>query len=196
MKTTKNLFFTTALLAITTLFGFDANAQNSTLSVSSTDNNSGNTTKTTNLSVQVGEFYSLNLDTNDAKILLDSEILFANGSQSGPIKMTIFSSRQYEITAKVNSANFNGTEGQTNVTTNNINLNVTQKSGNSEAVPTTRANKSLKHDQAEIIASSTKATKADVFELVYAIPAENTAAFLDQFGKTLTTEITYTLSPK
>ena len=181
MKTTSNFFKTTTVLAIALMFGFSANAQEKV--------------KTNKLSVTVGEFYSLNLSNDNATILLDSEAKFANGSESTPITMTIFSSKKYAVSAKVSSAQFSGTAANTSVDTDNIDLIVEKTSGNEEATISTRTNNSLKHATAEQIVSSTVATKADVYSLVYAIPADNTSAFLDQYGKTITTEITYTLLP-
>ena len=164
------------------MFGFSANAQD-------------NKVKTNKLSVNVGEFYSLNLSDNNATILLDNEAKFASGSESNPITMTIFSSRKYEVSAQVSSAQFSGTAANTTVNTDNIDLIVDKTSGNEEAIIANRTNNSLKHAAAEQIASSPKATKSDVFRLVYKIPAANTSAFLDQYGKTISTEITYTLLP-
>ncbi|WP_177761206.1 hypothetical protein [Flavobacterium sp. I3-2] len=183
METTRNIFKSVSILAIALMFGFGANAQND------------NKIKTNKLSVNVGEFYSLNLSNDNATILLDSEAKFASGSESTPITMTIFSSRKYAVTAKVSSAQFNGTADNTSVSTNNIDLIVAKTSGNDEAAISNRTDNSLKHAAAEEIVASPKATKADVYSLVYAIPAANTSAFLDQYGKTITTEITYTLLP-
>ena len=183
METTRNFFKSVSVLAIALMFGFGANAQ------------TNNKVKTNKLSVNVGEFYSLNLSNNNATILLDSEEKFANGSESTPITMTIFSSRKYAVSAQVSSAQFNGTADNTTVSTNNIDLIVAKTSGNQQAAVSNRTNNSLKHATAEEIASSSKATKSDVYSLVYAIPAAKTSAFLDQYGKTITTEITYTLLP-
>lgn len=180
MKTTRNLFKTTSVLVIAMMLGINANAQES---------------KTNKLSVTVGEFYSLTLSNDNATILLDSEEKFANGSESEQISMTIFSSKKYAVTAQVSSENFSDDSGNTDVQTNNINLIVEKTSGNDEALISSRTNNSLKHSDAEQIASSSKATKADVYNLTYAIPAANTAAFLDQYGKTISTQITYTLLP-
>ena len=181
MKTTTNFFKTVTVLAIALMFGFNANAQKE---------------KTNKLSVTVGEFYSLNLSNDNATILLDTEEKFATGSESTPITMTIFSSKQYEVKAQVSAAQFSGVETGTSVNTDNIDLKVTKFSGNDVALVSDRANKSLKFAEAEQIAYSPKSTKADIYNLVYAIPASNTAAFLDQYGKTITTEITYTLIPQ
>ena len=183
MKTT-NLFKSVSVLAIALMFGLTANAQ---VGNGPTDPK----VKTNKLAVEVGEFYSLNLSSDNATIKLDTEEKFASGSQSDQVTMTIFSSRKYAVSAQVSSATFTGT----NVNTNNIDLIVERISGNDEATATTRGNNSLKSTEAEQIASSTKATKADKFSLVYSIPSTNTAAFLDQFGKTINTEITYTLLP-
>ena len=182
MKTTSFLK-SSSVLAIALMFGLNANAQVDPK------------VKTNKLNVTVGEFYSLTLSSNDAIIKLDSEEKFANGSQSAPVTMTIFSSKKYDVSAKVSSAKFNGVDGTTNVNTDNIDLLVARTGGNTEATATPRTNKSLKNTAAEVIASSTKATKEDVYSLVYAIPAANTAAFLDQYGKTISAEITYTLLP-
>ncbi|RRJ86688.1 hypothetical protein EG240_15960, partial [Paenimyroides tangerinum] len=85
MKTTSNFFKTTTVLAIALMFGYNANAQEKV--------------KTNKLSVTVGEFYSLNLSNDNATILLDNEAKFANGSESTPITMTIFSSKKYAVSA-------------------------------------------------------------------------------------------------
>lgn len=185
MKTTRNFFKTTSVLAIALMFGFASNAQEG-----------NDKTKTNKLSVKVGEFYSLNLSNENAMILLDTEAKFASGSESAPITMTIFSSKEYEVKAQVSSTEFSGVEAGTIVNTNNIDLKVSKVSGNDEASVANRTDESLKFADAEIIASSSKSTKADVYNLVYAIPATNTAAFLDQYGKTISTEITYTLIPQ
>ena len=190
MTTTRNFFKTATTFAIALMFGFTANAQSG-----ETQPENGKV-KTNKLSVKVGEFYSLNLSNDNATILLDTEAKFASGSESTPITMTIFSSKQYEVKAQVSSAQFAGVETGTSVNTNNIDLKVSKISGNVEAIATDRSDKSLKFSGAEEIASSSKSTKSDVFNLVYAIPAANTAAFLDQYGKTITTEITYTLIPQ
>lgn len=176
----------------------NGNNGNNGSSGSESSNTPASTNKTSgssNLNVTVGEFYSLNLSNENATILLDSEEKFATGSESLPITMTIFSSRKYAVNAQVSGAEFNGVTEGTAVNTNNIDLLVTKVTQNSEITIANRSNKSLKHLAAEEIASSTKATKADVYNLVYAIPATNTAAFLDQYGKTISTQITYTLLP-
>ena len=109
--------------------------------------------------------------------------------------MTIFSSKKYAVNAQVSSENFNGVSENTTVKTNNIDLIVAKTNGNQAAVISTRTTKSLKHTNPEQIVSSTSATKSDIYSLTYAIPAANTAAFLDQYGKTISTQITYTLLP-
>ena len=147
------------------------------------------------LNVVVGEFYSLNLSNENAFISLDGEAKFANGSASNAITMTVFSSKQYAVKAQVSSANFNGVADNTTVNTNNIDLIVEKLTGSQAATASARTDKSLKHAASEQIASSALPTKSDIYSLTYSIPAKNTAAFLDQYGKTITTQITYTLFP-
>ena len=196
MKKTKFLKLI-SLLAFGLVFNLNMNAQDQvsgeTLVVG--NENGNNPKKTTRLTVTVGEFYSLNLSSDNALILLDDESKFAMGSKSTPITMSVFSSRKYSVSAQVNSAIFNDVAEGTTVNTDNINLLVTKTSGNVEAKITNRENKSLKHISAEDIVSSNKATKEDIYSLVYEIPEQNTAAFLDQYGKTISTQITYTLLP-
>lgn len=212
MKVKYNIFNVFVILTFISLFGLKAfaqpnpgipnhNAGNNPWTNNGNGNNIGNNSQaSTNnnssnqLSVTIGEFYSLSLSNDNATILLDSEEKFMNGSESQPIEMYIFSSKKYSITAKVSSENFNGTADNKPVKTNNIDLNVSKKSGNHEAKSIITRSKNLKTFDEEI-ALSNKATKKDVFELVYSIPTQNTSAFLDQFGKTITTEIIYTLLP-
>ena len=162
---------------------------------SNTQPSTNKTSSTSTLNVTVGEFYSINLSNENATILLDTEAKFTTGSESTPITMTIFSSRKYAVNAQVSSEDFSGVTEGTTVKTNNIDLLVSKVTESSQITITDRSNKSLKHSTAEEIVTSTKASKADVYNLVYSIPATNTAAFLNQFGKTINTQITYTLLP-
>lgn len=124
----------------------------------------------TNLTINLSEVYSITVD-NNATINLTSKNDYLNGSQSENNLLNVFATNGYRLSMQTTNENF----------VNNVDLHFS----NIITLP-------LSNTLTEIYQSNV-GTLSDDFNLYYRI--EDTEPFLNQSTNTLTTIITYTITP-
>ncbi|MDR6300483.1 hypothetical protein [Mesonia maritima] len=161
-----------------------------------------NSSDDTELTVNIGESYSI--EVNQATVAIDMNLPshFTGGNESGVqdnhVKVT--ASGAYYVEAKTSGATFNGPSGTSTLDVSNVELVLTDGgdlSGNQSTLSNINSqatNLALSVTEQEVV----NVDGGDLnrgFDVNYLIPAANASNFLNQANGNYTTTVTYTIVP-